>query len=1087
MYRQVSVLAGFAVVAIGCLVLLGWAVDSSLLKSVVAGLTPMKANTALAFIASGAALICLREEASERAKIAGRALGLLVALFGLVVGAEYLFGNLGIDQALFRDSSSGQPGRPSPHTAGALLIFGLALAGTDLPGRWRRASPVLAAVFAVVVLFAIVGYAFGVEYLHSAAGVSGIAVHTLAALLLLAVALLCLRPERGVVAMLLGDDAGARMARTWLPVAILGPLLLGGASFGAQQAGWVGLRVAAAAYTLAAALGLAALVLLTAQRLRRADSGLRQLAAIVESTDDAIISMDRRRRITSWNPAAARMLGYSRKEALGRQVIDLIPPHRLEEFERGISKVSEGGSVASWETERQRKDGSLVEVELTVSPLRDARGRVSGACAIMHDIGRRRESERRFESLLEAAPDPIVIVDEAGTIVLVNEQVEQSFGYAREELVGKSVEVLVPEHLWTLHRRHRSGFMAHPEGRHMGKGIELLARRRDGSEFPTEISLSPLRSQEGLLVIAAVRDITERHEAARALAESEERFRRSFEDSAVGMVLVAVEDGKLGRVFAANGAFSTISGYTAEQLREMAPTALANPIELPAALEEVDELLAGQISFTRREIRLVAAGGEQVWASITSSVVHEPEGTPAYLVVQVQDISERKHFEGQLQYLADHDALTGLFNRRRFEEELERELTSAQRFDTGGAVLVLDLDHFKFVNDSLGHAAGDELISTVSQILRRRLRSSDVLGRMGGDEFAMVLPRVSAKEACEVGELLLEEIREDGRASGVSGRRRVTGSMGVSLFGGDARKVSAQELLSEADIAMYDAKEAGRDRLTVFDPGSPRHERTQMRLDWLHRIEAALENDRFVLHAQPILCLDGDPKQRYELLLRMLGDDGDLIPPAAFLQLAERSELAQRIDAWVVGRAAEMLSEQEKLGRNVCFEVNLSGGSIGDEGIADQISRAIQRTGIDPARLVFEVTETAAIVNVGRAKEFAERMHELGCGFALDDFGAGFASFYYLKHLSFDYLKIDGEFIRNLPSSRTDQLVVQSVVEIARGLGKRTIAEFVGDRRTVELLRGYGVDYAQGFYVGMPAPLDATSAVDSDLRNGYPA
>jgi diguanylate cyclase (GGDEF)-like protein/PAS domain S-box-containing protein len=1085
-YRQVSVLAAGIVIAIGTLVLLGWAADSTLLKSVVAGLTPMKANTALAFVVSGAALICLRESASERSKVTGRVLGLVVGLFGLLVAVEYVFGGFGLDQLLFTDTASEVPGRPSPHTAGALVIFGLAVAGTDLPSRWGRSTPYLAGAFAVAVLFAVVGYAFGVHYLHSGGGVSGIAVHTLLVLVLLAVSLFCLRPERGLVGTMLGDDAGAQMARTWLPVAILAPLLVGMARLGAQKSGLVGLRVGVSINTLAAVLGLTALVLVTARRLRRADAGLRRLAAIVETSADAIMSIGRRREITSWNPGAERLFGYTREEAIGRPVVDLVPPRRLREFERGMDGIWGGTPVVGWETERQRKDGSPVEVELTVSPLRDSRGRPAGASAILRDISERRESQRRFESLLEATPDPIVIVGEDGKIVLVNKRVEQALGYSREELLGRSVELLVPEHLWNAHTKHRAKFMRHPEARHMGGGVELSARRRDGSEFPAEVSLSPLRTQEGMLVIAAVRDVTERKEAARALAESEERFRRSFEHSAIGMVLVDLEDGRPGRVLAANGAFVATSGYSADQLRELTPTALANPIELPEALAELEDLLARKIEFTRREMRLIAAGGEQIWASITSSVVHEPDGTPAYLIVQVQDISERKHFEGQLQYLADHDALTGLFNRRRFEEELERELATAQRFETGGAVLVLDLDHFKLVNDTLGHSAGDGLISTVSEILRKRLRSSDVLGRMGGDEFAVVLPQVGREEACRVGELLLEEIREDAGISGTSGRKRVTASIGISLFDGGTGGASAQELLSEADIAMYDAKEAGRDRLTVFDPGSPRHERTQMRLDWLQRIELALENDLFVLQAQPILSLDGDRRGRFELLLRMIGDDGDLIPPGAFLHLAERSELAQRIDRWVITRAAEMLAEQERRGRDVCFEVNLSGGSIGDEAIGDHIAATLRRTGIDPGRLVFEVTETAAIVNVGRAKEFAERMHELGCGFALDDFGAGFASFYYLKHLSFDYLKIDGEFIRNLPASRTDQLVVRSVVEIARGLGKRTIAECVGDRRTIELLRAYGVDFAQGFYVGVPAPLEAGDRVDTDLSNTFP-
>ncbi len=1060
-------------VALGTVVLLGWAIDSETLKRIAPGLTSMKANTALALVVAGLAVVLLREEATPRAKVWGRALGLLVAIFGALVLVEYLFFDLGFDQLLFADSNDPHPGRPSPHTAVAFVLFGLAIAGTDARGRAAALDNALVFAFAIVVLFGVVGYDFGVDYLHRGSNTVGIAVHTLFALCLLVIGCFGLRPERGPAAILLGADAGARMARTWLPVAILGPLLLGAVVYAARESGLVGSRVGTSAFTLAAVVGLTALVYLTAARLRRVDAGLRRLAAVVSSSSDAIMSIDRQRRISSWNLGAERLLGYSEEEAVGRPVADLIPSHRLGEFEEVMEKIAAGEGPPPWETERQRKDGSLAEVELTVSPLRDARGRISGATAILRDVSERREAEHRFGSLLEATPDPIVIVDEEGRVILVNRQVEAVLGYTSEELVGRSIELLVPEPLWTAHLKHRQGFMKEPRTQRMGGNHELAARHRDGHEVPVEVSLSPLQTDTGLLVIAAVRDVSERVRTQRALAESEERFRRSFEHSGIGMALVSLEGDAIGTILEANDAFATIIGYPREKLRGMDPVPMVDASELPGALEQMADLLGGGVSFARREIRLVAAGGERVWASVTGSVVHEADGSPSYLVVQIQDISERKRFEGQLQYLADHDPLTGLFNRRRFEEELEREILSARRFETTGAVLVLDLDHFKLVNDSFGHAVGDELIAAVSEVLRHRVRESDVLGRMGGDEFAVVLPRSTPNQARQVAEELLSEIREDSETSVASGRRRVTASLGIAVFSSGEEGVDAQELLAEADIAMYDAKEAGRDRVVVFDPGSPRHERTQSRLDWMERIESALAHDHFVLHAQPILSLDGDRVRRFELLLRMVGEDGDLIPPGSFLPLAERSDLGRRIDHWVVRKAVEMLSEQEALGRDVCFEVNLSGGSIGDPGLAEWIARVLEDAGVDPRRLVFEVTETEAIVNVARAKDFAQRLRELGCGFALDDFGAGFASFYYLKHLSFDILKIDGEFIRNLPSSHTDQLVVQSVVEIARGLGKRTVAEFVGSRETVELLRRYGVDFAQGYYLGWPQPLDS--------------
>ena len=443
-----------------------------------------------------------------------------------------------------------------------------------------------------------------------------------------------------------------------------------------------------------------------------------------------------------------------------------------------------------------------------------------------------------------------------------------------------------------------------------------------------------------------------------------------------------------------------------------------------------------------------------------------------HAVVQIQDMSERKHFEGQLQYLADHDTITGLFNRRRFEQELEREVASARRYSTGGAVLVLDLDHFKFVNDSLGHAAGDELITIIGDMLRGRLRHSDIVGRMGGDEFAVILPRADEAEARRTGESLLREVRADMRAASVSGAQHVTASIGVALFGSPRPEQSAEELLAEADIAMYDAKEAGRDRLAVYDAQASRHERMRTNLAWAQEIESALASDRFVLYAQPILSVNETSEHRYELLVRMLGEDGDVIPPATFLQIAERHGLAVRLDQWVVKRAVALLAEQQRLGRDISFEVNLSAMSVTDPQMLDFIANRISASGVDPGKLIFEITETAAIVNVGQAKAFVEGLRDIGCEFAIDDFGAGFASFYYLKHLAFDYLKIDGEFITGLATSDTNKLVVRSMADIARGMGQRTIAEFVDTPATVELLNEYGVDYAQGYFTGRPLPIE---------------
>jgi diguanylate cyclase (GGDEF)-like protein len=427
--------------------------------------------------------------------------------------------------------------------------------------------------------------------------------------------------------------------------------------------------------------------------------------------------------------------------------------------------------------------------------------------------------------------------------------------------------------------------------------------------------------------------------------------------------------------------------------------------------------------------------------------------------------------------VAEHDPLTGLLNRRAYERSLEEHLARGERYGHAGAVLVVDLDNFKEVNDTLGHTAGDELIVRVAGALASRLRESDTLARLGGDKFAILTPTGERIEAERLADALLEVLRRERTARGPGGRAwPVTASIGLAPLEG-VENLSAEEALIDAHLAMYDAKEAGRDRRVTYDGVTDRRSASgrayiEARLEWAERIHAALDENRLVLHAQPVVSTATGHATLHELLVRMVDARGDLIPPGSFLPVAERCGLIREIDRWVVTRAIRLLGEHRAAGRRPTVEVNLSAQSLADPQLAVHIGRELRAAGVAATQLIFEVSETTAIDNVAAVHTFAARLWELGCRFALDDFGAGSGSLYHLKHLPFDFVKIDGAFVRNCTANPTDRLVIGAVADLVRGMGKRTIAEFVGDEATLTTLGELGVDYAQGFHLGPSAPLE---------------
>lgn len=548
-------------------------------------------------------------------------------------------------------------------------------------------------------------------------------------------------------------------------------------------------------------------------------------------------------------------------------------------------------------------------------------------------------------------------------------------------------------------------------------------------------------------------------ETKRNLAEIQLRKLSQAVEQSQSMVLIT---DAAGNIEYTNPKFTQLTGYTLEETIGQNPRILKSGETSPEEYKQLwDTITSGRE--WRGEFHNRKKNGELYWEYASISPVRNSDGVITNFLAVKEDITERKNFEAQLMRLADRDPLTNLLNRRRFQEELNSSLAQARRHDTSGALLFLDLDNFKDINDTLGHQAGDEILTHLADILKKRLRESDIIARLGGDEFAILLSHIDASHAQSVAEQIIDSVYSHVMIVHEQ-PTRVTVSIGIALFPFHGN--TSETLLKCADLAMYRAKKEGRNRACVYTHGQKT--KIETLLNWEKNIREALYLNRFVLHLQPIVDLRENCIVGYEALLRMIGENNELIHPAAFLDVAERSDLINDIDRWVVRRAIRIITEICKSDKNLYIGANLSGKAFDDPELISIINQELAATAINPVNLVLEITESAVITDIIEAQHFITTLKAMGCRFALDDFGTGFSSLNYLKHLPVDYLKIDGSFIRNLPNDSADQHLVRAIVEVARGLNKQTIAEFVECEEAVRLLLEYGVDYAQGYHIGRP-------------------
>ncbi len=613
------------------------------------------------------------------------------------------------------------------------------------------------------------------------------------------------------------------------------------------------------------------------------------------------------------------------------------------------------------------------------------------------------------------------------------------------------LELIHPDDREAVEERNRRAFSDHEPFEDVNRAV-----RADGTTIVIRTEGEVVLDSEGipLRMVGVCEDVTAAQEADRAIAAL-----ASIVESSDDAVIAGTPTGV---ITSWNPGATRLFGYGRDEMLGRELRLLTPFDQLEAEAARLRRLLDGQ-PVDSYETRRRRKDGSLVDVSVSLSPVLGPDGSVAGVSTIERDITERKRFEKRLRQLAERDHLTGLPNRRVFEEQLISRVADAKSRGSIGAVLLLDIDNFKYINDAFGHAAGDDLLRSVARALKGGIRHDDLLARLGGDEFAILIASADQAAASVVAASVLSTLRD--HVVPIEGRAiTVTASIGIACYdAGAAGGDDGGEVLASADRAMYLAKEGGRDRVV----SATRAKRpVETRLGWDHRIRQALERDLFVLHYQPILDLRSGAITRYEALLRM--SDGDsLTPPAAFLEVAERHGLIHAIDRWVVGEAIRMLAAHPGLN----LEVNLSARSLDDHQIIELISDGLRARNVDAGRLCFEITETAAVGNMDIARRMAKSLERLGCTFALDDFGAGFGSFHYLKQIPADFLKIDGDFVRP-PRSQADELIIDAIVRIAKGLGKRTIAEWVEDADTLAFVRAAGVDFAQGYEIGRPAPAE---------------
>ncbi|MCA1989688.1 MAG: PAS domain S-box protein, partial [Desulfarculus sp.] len=789
---------------------------------------------------------------------------------------------------------------------------------------------------------------------------------------------------------------------------------------------------------------------------RQAQETIGVLARILEESPNPVLRVTSQGQLLYANPTAQKLL-----TSWGLQVGGETPPNWLPALEEAIAQ----GDAQRYETRQNGRHLVFVLAPVPESGYLNLYG--MDVTEIRQYEQRLAASEANYRAVFNSVGDAIFIHDvQDGSILDVNQAAVDLYGYSPEEARRLNVEALSagPPH----YGQEQALEMIMRAVAGQPQVFEWQARKKDGSLFWAEVSLKRARIGEHDRLLSMVRDITERRQAQ----EQIQLLAKVFENTIEG---ISVTDTR-GTIQMVNPGFTHITGYSAEEVLGRNPRVLKSDrhdAEFYAAMwRDIVENghWSGEI-WNRRK------SGEAYPEWLTISVIKDAAGEPTHYVAVFHDITEIKRSEEQIRHQAYHDALTGLPNRQLFNDRLEMALSRARRGGESLAVVFLDLDHFKTINDSLGHAVGDLLLQEVAQRLKRSVRQEDTVCRLGGDEFIMILPELGeVDQAVAVAGRIIEDLEKPFSLRGHE--LYITCSIGITIYPNDGDDL--ETLVKNADMAMYRAKEQGRNTYRLFTPAM--NQRARQRQEMLSALRRAVERDEFLVHYQPQVDLFTEQVVGIEALVRWRPPSGEMIPPDQFIPLAEETGLILSIGQKVLEAACRQTAEWARQGHyRLRLAVNLSARQFNQPDLVERIAGVLEQTGLAPAMLELEITESTAMANLDATSGTLRRLHALGLTLSLDDFGTGYSSLNYLRRFAIDLLKIDRSFIKDLPSDSDAATITEAIVSMAHTLRLKVIAEGVETREQLNFLRNLGCDYVQGFLYSRPLPAEELAVL---LRAG---